>query len=84
MMKVYIPFSDGSSVAFDGTGFTLQERPRVMDEALGALPTSKALEVWTRDWGAVVRALESAWTRQRDLRRRDRMRQVYSIRRAHE
>ena len=84
MMKVYIPFSDGSSVAFDGTGFTLQERPRVMDEALGALPTSKALEVWTRDWGAVVRALESAWTRQRDLRRRDRMRQVYSGRWAHE
>lgn len=83
-MKVYIPFSDGSSVAFDGTGFTLQERPRVMDEALGALPTSKALEVWTRDWGAVVRALESAWARQRDLRRRDRMRQVYSIHRVHE
>ena len=83
-MKVYIPFSDGSSVAFDGTGFTLQERPRVMDEALDTFPTSKAVEVWTRDWGAVVCALESAWGRQRDLRRRDRMRQVYSIHRAHE
>ena len=30
-MRVYIPFSDGSSIAFDGQEFTVHKRPKDID-----------------------------------------------------
>lgn len=77
-MRVYIPFDDGSSVAFDGVNFTLHRRPMDIDEDLTAPPDSKAARVWEKDWETVVRALESAWRRQRDKTRHVRARRIYS------
>lgn len=76
-MRVYIPFDDGSSVSFDGSGFTVHQRPLDAD-ALEAPPRSLAQEAWQRDWEGLVRALEAAWNRQRDAEKRDRARHVYS------
>ena len=77
-MRVYIPFDDGSSVSFDGTGFTVHRRPVDIDADLSGPTGSKAEEAWARDWEALVRALESAWLRQRDARRRESTRRTYN------
>lgn len=79
-MRVYIPFDDGSSVSFDGAGFTLHQRPLDAD-ALEAPAESKAQAAWSRDWEALVRALEAAWTRRREEEKRESTRRVYSPKR---
>ena len=77
-MRVYIPFDDGSAVSFDGERFTLHRRPMDIDADLSAQMDSKADLAWRDDWEALVRALETAWLRQRDSDKRKRSRQVYS------
>ena len=77
-MRVYIPFGDGSSVSFDGEGFTVHRRPVDIDADLNAPAISKAEEAWQKDWGALVRALQSAWVRERDARKREGARQTYN------
>ncbi len=77
-MRVYIPFDDGSSVSFDGKSFTVHRRPVDIDADLRSPAGCKAEEAWGRDWEALVRALESAWLRQRDARRREGAKQIYS------
>ena len=32
-MRVYIPFDDGSSISFDGDGFTIHRKPKDIDDA---------------------------------------------------
>ena len=77
-MRVYIPFDDGSSVSFDGVGFTVHRRPLDIDANLGGLSGCKAEDAWRQDWEALVRALESAWRRQRDDRKKAGRKQVYN------
>ena len=77
-MRVYIPFDDGSSVSFDGESFTVHGRPLDIDANLNGPSGCKAEDAWHRDWEAVVRALESAWRRQRDDKRRAGRKQVYN------
>ena len=63
MMRVYVPFDDGSSVSFADRDVFLEE---------------KAEKAWERNRRALAGALESAWLSQRELRRRERNRSVYS------
>ena len=78
MMRVYVPFDDGSSVSFDGERFTLHRRPVGIDAERDIFLEEKAAEAWKRSSGALAGALESAWLLQKELRRRERSRSVYS------
>ena len=85
-MRVYLPFKDGSSVSFDGENFTVHRKPVTDDsdfENLGDLEESvhvpcKAEQEWAKNWGAVARALESAWLRQQEKKRSESAKQVYN------
>ena len=79
-MRVYIPFDDGSSVSFDGESFTVHGRPMDIDADLRDASDSKAEKAWKKDWEALVRALESAWRRQRDSEKQAERKQVYNNR----
>ncbi|MCR5347867.1 MAG: hypothetical protein K6E38_08820 [Fretibacterium sp.] len=76
-MRVYIPFDDGSSVSFDGESFTVHGRPMDIDEDLRSPSKSKAERAWQHEWEPLVRALESAWRRQREAQKRADRKQVY-------
>ena len=78
MMRVYVPFDDGSSVSFDGERFTLHRRPVGIDADHDVFLEEKAVEAWERNREALAGALESAWLLQRELLRRERNRSVYS------
>lgn len=77
-MRVYVPFDDGSLVSFDGERFTLHRRPVGIDADRDVFLEEKAEEAWERNCGALAGALESAWRLQKELRRRERSRSVYS------
>lgn len=77
-MRVYVPFDDGSSVAFDGRRFTLHRRPVEIDADLAASVEPKAAKAWAQNREALARALESAWLLQRERRKQDRIKRVYS------
>ena len=77
-MRVYLPFDDGSSVSFDGEGFTVHRRP-VVEEDMDAGPDPCKAEIAWRDrWGAVARALEGAWRRQQEALRLENAKKVYN------
>lgn len=79
MMRVYVPFDDGSLVSFDGERFTLHRRPVGIEaDDRDVFLEEKAEEAWERNRGALAGALESAWRLQKELRRRERSRSVYS------
>ena len=77
MMRVYVPFDDGSLVSFDGERFTLHRRPVGIDADRDVFLEEKAAEAWERSSGALAGALESAWLLQKERRRRERNRSVY-------
>ena len=68
MMRVYVPFDDGSLVSFDGERFTLHRRPVGIDADRDVFLEEKAEEAWERNCGALAGALESAWRLQKELR----------------
>ena len=78
-MRVYIPFSDGSSIAFDGQEFTVHKRPKdidAVDRADYGQP-SKAENAWLFRWKDVVTALEGAYKKQEELRRAESPKRLY-------
>ena len=83
-MRVYIPFDDGSSASFDGENFTVRGRPLDINADLNEPSPCKAEKAWRHDWEALVRALESAWRRQREKERQAERKQVYNNRPPHE
>lgn len=78
-MRVYIPFDDGSSVSFDGENFTIHKRPKdidAVDKPDIDIP-SKAEKAWAGQWNDLVRALENAWRKQKDIKRASDTRKIY-------
>lgn len=59
-MRIYLPFADGSSVSFDGTGFKLHKKPVVIEEDADPAE-SMAEHAWHNNWHGIARALENAW-----------------------
>ena len=78
-MRVYIPFDDGSSVSFDGETFTLHKRPKDIDaiDQPGHDKPSKAEVAWNFRWGELVRALENAYRKQEELKKRSSTKKIY-------
>lgn len=78
-MRVYIPFDDGSSVSFDGENFTIHKRPKdinAVDEP-DSLRPCKAENAWNFRWSEVVKALESAYTRQQKAKKEQSPKRIY-------
>ena len=77
-MRVYIPFDDGSSVSFDGDGFTIHRKPKGINDAdkPGDAPC-KAETAWKTRWGEIVRALETAYKRQEKAKREQNAKKIY-------
>ncbi len=78
-MRVYLPFSDGSSISFDGKEFTIHKRPKdiaAVDRADYSRP-SKAETAWNFRWKDVVSALEGAYKRQAGQKKSSRSKQIY-------
>ena len=76
-MRVYIPFDDGSSVAFDGDTFTIQKRPKDINDAGEDEKPCKAETAWSARWSAIVRALETAYKRQEKARKAQSAKRIY-------
>ena len=79
-MRVYIPFSDGSSISFDGQSFTVHKKPRdisAVDRPDYKKP-SKAETAWNFRWQDVVSSLEGAYKRQAGQKKSSRSKQIYS------
>ena len=78
-MRVYIPFSDGSSVSFDGKNFTIHKKPKDIDAVDNPDhdKPSKAENAWNFRWEELVRALENAWQRQEDLKKNSAHKKIY-------
>ncbi|MDR1874145.1 MAG: hypothetical protein LBQ90_03900 [Synergistaceae bacterium] len=76
--RAYIPFEDGSAVAFDGKKFTIHRQPVEIDADLRALPEGQAVLAWRQRRGEIVRALEAAWWKLEERRRQEETKKVYS------
>ncbi len=77
-MRVYIPFDDGSSVSFDGEGFTLQKKPKGIDDTDdSAKAPCKAEIAWKTRWSEIVRALETAYKRQEKAKKEQSAKKIY-------
>ena len=77
-MRVYIPFEDGSVVSYDGKMFTLHRQPVDIDADLSALSEGTAVRLWRERRGDLVRALETAWWKERQRRREKVAKKIYS------
>ena len=80
-MRVYIPFDDGSSISFDGEGFTIQRRPKGITETDNPSRKNespcKAETAWNTRWSEIVRALETAYKRQEKAKREQSAKKIY-------
>ncbi len=77
-MRVYIPFDDGSSVSFDGEGFTIHRKPKGIDDADDSSKTPcKAETAWNTKWSEIVRALETAYKRQEKAKKEQSAKKIY-------
>jgi hypothetical protein len=80
---VYIPFGDGSAVAYNGDKFTLHGQPVDIDADLSALSESEggqAVRAWRARRKDLVRALEEAWWREHEKKRDQMTKRIYSAR----
>ena len=77
-MRVYIPFSDGSSLAYDGEKFTLHRCPVEIDADLSARSDGEAALAWRERRGALVDALKSAWFKEKERKKQSGMKTIYT------
>ena len=75
-MRVYIPFDDGSSISFDGEGFTIHRKPKGIDDSDPDTPC-KAENAWNTRWSEIVRALETAYKRQEKAKKEQSAKRIY-------
>ena len=77
-MKVYIPFEDGSAISYDGKNFTIHKRPVGIDADLSDLSNGTAETVWRERRGELVKALETAWWKEREYLSKNNTKRIYS------
>ena len=77
-MKVYIPFDDGSAVSYDGKKNTIHKRPVGIDADLNELSDGTAENVWRERRGELVKALETAWWKEYERRKKSETKRIYS------
>lgn len=78
-MRVYIPFPDGSSIAFDGQEFTIHKKPKDIDavDRDDYHEPCMAENAWSTRWDEAVKALEGAYKREEEIRRANRSKRIY-------
>ena len=78
-MRVYIPFSDGSSVSFDGENFTIHKRPNDIDAIDNPefYKPCKAENAWNFRWEELVRALQAAHKKQSEKIKLSKNKKIY-------
>ncbi|MBQ9418805.1 MAG: hypothetical protein IJU31_00345 [Synergistaceae bacterium] len=78
-MRVYIPFSDGSSVSFDGEEFIIHKKPKDIDavDQPGHDEPCKAENAWNFRWEELVSALQNAWKKQSDFKKLSSHKKIY-------
>ncbi len=78
-MRVYIPFSDGSSVSFDGENFTIYRAPKDIEavDRPDINDLSKAEIAWAKRWSDIVKALEGAYRRELNKTKEERHKRIY-------
>ena len=77
-MKVYIPFDDGSAISYDGKRFTIHKRPVGIDADLSELSDGLAASEWRFRRKELVKALETAWWKEHERRRKSKTKRIYS------
>jgi hypothetical protein len=77
-MKVYIPFEDGSAVSYDGKKFVIHKRPVGIDADLSELSDGTAGTMWRERRREMVNALEAAWWKEYERRRKNNTKRIYS------
>ena len=77
-MKVYIPFEDGSAVSYDGKKFFIHRRPVGIDADLSELSDGMVGTVWRERRKELVKALETAWWKEYELRSKGKTKRIYS------
>lgn len=79
-MRVYIPFRDGSSVSFDGETFTIHKQPKDINaiEEGDIQAPSEAEIAWRNRWNDLVKALENAWKKQKNLKKIQSRKKIYA------
>jgi len=77
-MKVYIPFDDGSAISYDGKTFTIHKRPVGIDAYLSELSDGMAAGEWGSRRGELAKALETAWWKEHERRRKNKSKRIYS------
>jgi len=78
MVKVYIPFGDGSAISYDGKKFTIHRRPVGIDADLSSLSDGTAAQVWRFRRGDLAKALETAWWKEHERRKEGKTKRIYS------
>lgn len=84
-MTVYIPFDDGSSVAFNGESFTIQRSPVNENDIDININNSDNVCLAEKNWRdkkkrlKITRALEMAWNEQRELQKQAEIKQIYNF-----
>ena len=78
MMKVYIPFEDGSAISYNGKSFTIHKRPVGIDADLSELSGGTAESMWRFRRGELAKALETAWWKEHERRNRSKTKKIYS------
>ena len=78
LMSVYIPFDDGSSVAYDGKKFIVHRQPVDIDADVYSLSESLAERAWRGRRKELVSALETAWRKRQAQHKEKDMKRVYT------
>ena len=77
-MKVYIPFDDGSAISYDGKKFSIHKRPVGIDADLSELSDGMAASEWSFRRKEIAQALETAWWKEHEHRRKNKTKRIYS------
>ncbi len=77
---VYLPFSDGSSISFDGNAFVIHKRPKNINaiDLEPEFPPCMAEKIWSIHAHEVIKALENAYQKQKEERKTGRTKKIYS------
>ena len=78
IMKVYIPFDDGSAISYDGKKFSIHKRPVDINADLSELSDGMVGIAWRERRRELVKALETAWWREHERRRKNKTKRIYS------
>ena len=78
--RVYLPFSDGSSISFDGNAFVIHKCPKNIDavDLEPEFPPCMAEKIWSVHAHEVIKALENALKHQKDTHKSQRTKKIYS------